>query len=407
MKTKRYLKSILLVAMGVLLFAGCNSEGDDFDYNKEVILVTGTDSDPLVKFVVEDTPASYTVTASATGKVSEDVTVTFAQDNSLIDAYNEQHQTSYYAIPESAIEMDGTEGVINAGGASSTGVTVRVVSTEDFKDGRTYVIPVTIKSVSGGNMAVLAASKTIFLRVSRIINFNSLDMTNVNFYGNYYADEPVDLPTYTYEIKCYINEWHAGSEPISRLCNFCPIDESITNLLRFGENGQDINSLQWVTPGGGMISSTRFNTGQWYTISLTFDGSTYVMYVDGVKDSEFSGSKGTTFQRLELGMSWFDSGTASSSYPYKQRFLGRIAEIRLWDRPLTTSELQIGICGVDPESEGLVAYWKLNDGEGAIFKDATGNGYDIDWARSWQNDQQYDKSSYVNWLIDDKNKCSQ
>ncbi|MDD4193046.1 MAG: hypothetical protein PHI28_17055, partial [Mangrovibacterium sp.] len=102
-----------------------------------------------------------------------------------------------------------------------------------------------------------------------------------------------------------------------------------------------------------------------------------------------------------------DSGNPGNSYPYKQRFLGRIAEIRLWNRPLTTGELQLGICGVDPQSNGLVAYWKLNEGEGNIFKDATGNGFDMDWSKAWQNDQQYDKSSYVNWLFDDKNKCSQ
>ncbi|KAB2808170.1 MAG: DUF1735 domain-containing protein, partial [Paludibacter sp.] len=180
--------------------------GDNFDYGKEVILVTGTESNPLVRFTVENTPATYTVTASATGKVTEDVKVVFAQDNSLVEAYNEEHKTSYYAIPESAVEVDATEGVIKAGSASSTGIHVRVVSTEDFIDGRVYVIPVTIKSVSGGKLEVLDASKTIFLRISRVINFSSLDMTNVNFYGNYYADAPVELPNYTFEIKCYINE---------------------------------------------------------------------------------------------------------------------------------------------------------------------------------------------------------
>jgi hypothetical protein len=178
-------------------------------------------------------------------------------------------------------------------------------------------------------------------------------------------------------------------------------------MLRFGENGQDINSLQWVSPGGGLISKTRFNTGQWYTISISFDGSTYIMYVDGVKDVELSGDKGTVFQRLEFGMSWYDSGNPGSSYPNRQRFLGRIAEVRVWNRPLSASELQIGLCGVDPETEGLMAYWKLNEGAGYIFRDATGNGNDIDWSMAYQNENQYDKSSYVSWLIDDKNTCAQ
>jgi len=406
MKTKIYIRSILVTAISTLLLTACNSEGDKFDFDKKVILVTGTDTDPLVKFVVEDTPSSYTVTASATDKVVEDVTVNFAQDNSLVETYNAEHNTSYYAVPEAAVKLDNTEATIKAGHASSTGINVSVVSTEEFKDGRTYIIPVTIKSIKGGNMDVLPASKTIYLRISRVINFNSLSMSNSNLYSSYIAPDNkiVDLPNYTYEIKCYVNNW-AGS-PISRLCNFGPKDESVTNLLRFGENGQAVNSLQWVSPGGGLISSTRFNLAQWYTVSLTFDGSTYVMYVNGVKDAQLSGNKGTKFQRLELGMSW-------TGYGSSQRFDGRVAEVRLWNRALTTSELKLGLCGVDPKSEGLISYWKMNEGTGYIFKDATGNGYDMDWSNTWREVSEgqglvnQNKSGSVSWLMDDKNKCNQ
>jgi Domain of unknown function (DUF1735). len=406
MKTKIYIRSILVTAISTLLLTACNSEGDKFDFDKKVILVTGTDTDPLVKFVVEDTPSSYTVTASATDKVVEDVTVNFAQDNSLVETYNAEHKTSYYAVPEAAVKIDKTEATIKAGHASSTGINVSIVSTEEFKDGRTYIIPVTIKSIKGGDMDVLPASKTIYLRISRVINFNSLSMSNNSLYSSYIAPDNkiVDLPNYTYEIKCYVNSW-AGS-PISRLCNFGPKDESVTNLLRFGENGQAVNSLQWVSPGGGLISSTRFNKGQWYTISLTFDGSTYVMYVNGVKDAQLSGNKGTKFQRLELGMSW-------TGYGSSQRFDGRVAEVRLWNRALTTSELKLGLCGVDPKSEGLISYWKMNEGTGYIFKDATGNGYDMDWSNTWREVREgqglinQNNSGAVSWLMDDKNKCNQ
>ena len=406
MKTKIYFKSSLLAAVCIILLVACDSEGDKFDYGKKVILVTGTDTNPLVKFVVEDTPASYIVTASATDKVTEDVAVTFAQDNSLVDTYNAEHKTSYYAAPESAIKIDGTEGVIKAGQASSTGISVSVVSTEDFKDGRTYIVPITIKNVKGGDMEVLQTSKTIFLRVSRIIKFNSLNMNNPDLYGNYIApdDKIVDLPNFTYEIKCYANANAWGT--IARMCNFGPKDESVTNLLRFGENGQDKNSLQWVSPAGGLISSTRFNTEQWYTVSLTFDGSVYKMYVNGIKDAELAGTKGTKFQRLELGMSW-------TTYTSSQMFRGRIAETRLWNRALTTSELQLGLCSVDPKSAGLVAYWKMNEGTGYIFKDASGNGFDMDWSKTWREVTDgkglvaQDKSGAVSWLFDDKNKCNQ
>ncbi len=405
MNRKIYLISaVLLAVVGAVLMSSCEQS---FDFDSEVILVTGTDANPLVRFVVEETPASYIVTASATGKVSEDVTVQFAVDNDALERYNAANNTNYFTVPPSAFTVEGSQVVIKAGAASSSGMTVRIVSTEEFVDGRTYVVPLTIQNVTGSDLRVLPASKTLFLRLSRVINFPSLDISNHNFYGNYYAPEEVNLPNYTFEIKTYINQWHPGNNPISRLCNFGPLDESITNLLRFGEHGQDINTLQWVSPGGGLFSSTRFNTGQWYTISLTFDGSTYAMYVDGVKDAELAGDKGTRFQRIELGMSWYEGANPGNSHPFTQRFLGRIAEVRIWDRALSTNELQLGICGVDPQSSGLVAYWKMNEGEDAtVFQDASGNGFDIDWAKAYQMDTERDKSSYVNWVLDDANKCA-
>ncbi len=71
--------------------------------------------------------------------------------------------------------------------------------------------------------------------------------------------------------------------------------------------------------------------------------------------------KPVDFQRFELGMSW-------TGYRGSQYFRGRIAEVRVWNRALSTGELQMNLCGVDSQSEGLVAYWKMNEGEGHIFK---------------------------------------
>ncbi len=398
-------QTILSVALCALAFVGC-TEGDKLDYGREVLLVSGTESSPLVKFTVEDTPSTYMVTASTTGKVSKPINVEFAIDYSLVDQYNAEHGASYYAAPDNAVELVNPEVAIETGKAASAGASVRVVSTEDFVDGRTYIIPVTIKSTDS-YLDVLESSRTIYLRISRVISFNALDMSNTNLYSNFiFADDKaVEMNNYTYEIKCYINEFHTSPEQISRLCSWTAKDESKSNMLRFGENGQDIKSLQWVNPAGGYVSKTLFQTKSWYTISLTYDGSTLSMYINGVKDGEMSGSAACTFQRMELGMSW-------ENYPSKQYFNGRIAEVRVWNRALSASEIQIGQCGVDAGSTGLVAYWKMNEGTGHIFHDATGNGYDMDWSNTVRDNtgngilNTFDKSAYVNWLFDDNNKCS-
>lgn len=406
-------KSTRIIGQWCLFLLLCNglmscTEGDRFDYDKEAILMTGTEVNPMVRFVVENTPSTYNVTASATGKVGEDVTINFAYDQSKLDAYNTENNTNFYAVPNGSVVVEGSSGVIKAGSASSTGVQVRVVSTEEFIDGRTYVIPVSITQVSGGNMQVLESARTIYLRISRVSNFYSLDMNNTALYSNYIFEDSkaVNLDKYTYEVRCFINDWHTTPEPISRLMSFTSKDEQRSNMLRFGENGQAINSLQWVNPGGSLISKTRFNTGQWYTISLSYDGTRFTMYVDGVKDSEMAGSGNVTFQRLELGMSW-------ANYPSMQYFNGRMAEVRVWNKALTAGEIQNGICGVDPTSDALVAYWKFNEMDGYIFHDATGKGYDIDWSKTVRDNagngvlNAFDKRGAVRWLLDEKNKCTQ
>jgi hypothetical protein len=186
-----------------------------------------------------------------------------------------------------------------------------------------------------------------------------------------------------------VNDWHTGNPPISRLCNWGPVDESMPNLLRFGEAGSKINQLQWVSAEGSMFSTTEFATKTWYSISCVYDGNSYKMYVNGKLDGGFEGA-GKVYQlgALELGMSF-------AGYQTSQRFLGKIAEIRFWNRPLSITEIQEGLCGVDAAATGLVAYWKMNEGEGNTFFDRTGNGRNMVWPKP------------AVWNTDADNKCAQ
>ena len=407
-----------IIAVCAFLFAGCVA-GDFFDPSPEAIVMTGTDENPMIRFAVEDDAATYPVTVSATGPVSEDVKVSLKIDNSLVEKYNQQYKTSYYALPDNATALDKSEVVIKKGNTASEASLFRLVSKDAFEDGRIYMVPVTITAVKGGGIDVIETSRTLYIRLSTIMEFTALDISNYNMYSNFIFDDSkaMELPTYTYEIKCMIDQYHPGSEPISRLCTWTSKNESRQMMLRFGENGQDINSLQVVSPGGSFISKTRFETGNWYTLSLAFDGTSLKFYVNGVLDNELVADCSNTFQRFEIGMSY------GTGYARNQRFLGRIAEVRVWDRALSTGEIQLGLCAVDATTaEGLKAYWRMNEGEGHIFHDATGNGYDIDWSKTVRdrnsNDDGYDKNAdgtpviydyaaevEAAWVFDDKNKC--
>ena len=391
-----------------LSLAACNSEGDKFDYGKVGLLITGTEQVPVQRFTVDELPSTYAVTVKATRRTASDVIVRLAIDTALVRTYNAQHGTAFYAVPLSSVKLENNEVTIRQGEALSTTAQVKVVSTDDFIEGATYVIPVTIQQVIGDGGEVIESSRTLLLQISRIISFYSLE-NNQNASSNYiFPDEKmVNLSNYTIEFKVFSYRFGKVGD-IKRVLAIEGKNEEEANMFRFGENGSaggDI--LQWVLPGGRCFSSTHFKTNRWYLISCTYDGATFKMYVDGVEDAQASGSgKVTPFQRFELGMSW-------GNYRNSQFYQGRLCEVRVWDRALTASEIAMGFAGVNAHSEGLVAYWKMNEGEGHIFHDATGHGYDMDWTDTWRDDREdgvlvpHDYSQYIRWVKDDNNKVVQ
>lgn len=407
-----HLLMMSVFAAGSLVLSGCNAEGDGFDYDRNGLLMTGTEKTPLQKFVVEDVPSTYPITVSSTKKVSADVDLTVAIDTSLVSKYNEANGTNYYAIPDGAVKLNGSELKIKAGEAISSATNVEMVSTDDFASGRTYLIPVTIKSAKGGTDDVIEASRTLYLRVSRIINFYALE-NNYNASSNFVFDDSkrVDLSKYTIEFKVYptsLGTGIASDNQIQRVLSIEGKNEENANMFRFGESGTARNCLQWILPGGRAFSKTLFGNNRWYLITCTYDGNDYVMYVDGVKDAQASSpGKVMPFQRFELGMSW-------AGYPSGQFFHGRMCEIRVWDRVLSPSEIEGGMAGVDPKSNGLLAYWKMDQDSGPVIKDVTGNGYDMDWTKS-QRDISGNGSlsgtpnaaNYIKFVKDNNNKVSQ
>lgn len=413
MKIKYNILSVGLLLLGGLTLVSCNSEGDNFDFGKNGLLITGTGSSVVQSFVVEDTPSSYPITVSSTRKVNEDMKLTIAIDNSLVESYNTQNGTSFYPIPEGAVELSGTEVTLKAGTALSSAVDVSVVSTENFAEGRTYMIPVTIKNVTGSGAELIDASKTIYLKISRVINFYSLENDYRASSNFVFEDSQMeDLTNYTIEFKVYpqtLGTGTAGDNQIQRVLAVEGAKEEEANMFRFGESGLQRNQLQWILPGGRAASKTLFSNNKWYLVSCTYDGSKFVMYVNGVKDVEAAGSaKHTPFQRFEYGMSW------GGGYPSGQFFNGRLAEVRVWKRALGASEIVGGLCGVDPKSEGLVAYWKMNQQSGTTILDVTGHGYDMDWTKSKRDKRENgvmadtpEAANYLKWVYDENNKCAQ
>lgn len=351
-------------------------------------------------------PASYAFTVSATGNARQDETVTLEVDRSLVEYYNTSKNTNYVALPQNAdVTVTGLEAAISWGEKQSSEIKVTLNSLNNLEMGTTYMLPITIKEVSSG-LQLKENYTTMYLLLDYIdpnSKFVALDISNYECYSNYYFAESLqkELTNFTYEIKIHANQ-------LSGMSRFFAFNGSNTVMFRFGEGGNDATRLQCVTGKGNFFANTSFETGKWYLLSLTYDGSKFAFYVNGVKDCEYSVSDySTLFKGVEIGMSW-------AGYPSQQNFNGSICETRIWNRTLTESELSAGICGVEPDSQGLQAYWKMNEGEGHIFYDYTGNGYNIDWSDTWRcltesekdpGTHLTDRHNYIGWDKSDSNVC--
>lgn len=352
-------------------------------------------------------PSAYTFTASSASTVRQEETVTFVADRSLVEYYNKNVLDGYVALPENAdITIEGLNATIALGEKKSSEVKVTLNSMDNLVEGTKYMLPITIKEVSNG-LQVKESYNTIYLIIDypdpNNRPFTALDISNYECYSNYYFANNLQksLSRFTYEIKIKANEFNGMSR-------FFAFNGSNSVMYRFGEGGNPTR-LQYATgAGGNHFANATFAVDTWYLLTLTYDGSNLTFYVNGVKDSEHAVSNySILFQGIEIGMSW-------AGYPSQQVFNGSICEARVWERALSAAEIGKGLCGVEPESAGLVAYWKMNEGSGSIFYDLTGNGYNVDWSDTYRcltesenspGTHLTDRHNYIKWDNQSINLC--
>lgn len=141
-------------------------------------------------------------------------------------------------------------------------------------------------------------------------------------------------------------------------------------LVRIGDADRPRDQLQLATgsANGGNWPAANAAPGlpvnEWVHIAVVWDAlnGERIYYQNGVQvaysNQAMSGSVTLTGD-CYVGKSWND-----------ERYIpGEISELRVWSVARTADEIANNIYGVNPESEGLVAYWKFNEGVGSSIVD--------------------------------------
>ena len=151
-------------------------------------------------------------------------------------------------------------------------------------------------------------------------------------------------------------------------------------LLRIGDVAP-LADNQLEVAGGSWQTPIMFERGEWYHVAIVWDYTNRKAqaYLNGELVGEGTAGKqaqiaGTRNQQCRIGASYLDGSTNN------RFFDGCVAEMRIWTVARTAEQIAEYMYEYDVETlgtDGLLAYWKFNEGEGNTIADYSGKNHPL------------------------------
>lgn len=364
------LKNLYLVSMALLagVFTACNdNDVENFD-NQVYVNASTMTSTVLLKNTVPATEGSFRIAMAR--PEAQDITITLKADPSLTTTYNAAYYDAAETLPESYYSVETPQTTILAGAVVSDDVVVSFKNLTDLDREKVYVLPVTISQSSIG---VLKSAGTMYYVLKGAALINTVpDITKNLVYVTWNKPEVANnLKQLTAEALIRVNKFD------KMLTSIMGIEGKF--LLRIGDAGIPQNQLQVATSNGNLTSSDlAIPTGEWTHIAVTYDadqGGKITVYINGKNMLEGAKDNGA----INWAQTMTDEGNGfwiGHSYNRDRWLEGNISECRIWNRVLTQDEINAKdhFYQVEPDADGLVSYWKFDEGAGTAIHDYSGNG---------------------------------
>lgn len=365
----------MLAAFSITL-TGCQDNEDGQHYDNKLFLSTAAFTQEVL-FKAGDMNVEKGLSVAIAKPEAHDIKVTMAPAPELLDTYrNAYYDEAAILLPKEHYVMNERTVIIKAGAVSSNVLSIQFVNTGELDADVTYVLPVTIQSVEG--IEVLQSAKNYYyvFRGASLINV-VCNLSENRAYPDFNDDARFNnMKENTLEIL------FNASQLKSEISTLMGIEGKY--LLRIGDAGVPSNQLQLSTSNGNLTNSDlQFDSNKWYHVAVTFKEGETKIYIDGV---EKASKKYSSLNTVSLGTKHSDESGGQArcfwigySYNEQRSFNGSVAEARIWNRALSAEEIQAvnHFYTVDPTSEGLIAYWKFDEGEGQTVKDYSSSGYNL------------------------------
>jgi hypothetical protein len=189
-----------------------------------------------------------------------------------------------------------------------------------------------------------------------------------------------------FTIECRIKLDDLETDGYTGLGSFITADDgSVGILFRYtGSGGVQayIFAGDWF---GAVTSDGVLEPGTWYNLTMSFDGYTLRVYIDG-EEVAMAESADPLVPQIESDSPFFVGMSRNFEFePSDQRSMhGNIQEVRFWDHARTAEEIAATAAtqlqGTEP---GLIAYWPFDINVGSTVNDNTGNfvakGKNVTW----------------------------
>lgn len=356
-------KSILAgMALGALLLTGCNDAEYDTLSNQAYILQTNTNANSSLKLTVGAEVATTTLNVRLSDVANVESRYRLVYDTAVVNEYNRLNETPYVSLPQESFSLSSEETTIEAGASVSTPITLTVPPySEALKaSGKKYAIGFRLENTSGNASVLPSGSKIVYILdqvvIQPVVVLDQSHYVSQDLVKNY--------PLTEWTVEMNINK-HVLYTEVGRGNNQAIFGAGPDEIyIRFGDAPIEGNRLQIKTQGTQMSSLALFNEHTWYHLAFVCTGTKLYLYVNGQLDNSMDlPGKTTNVNSINI--------CSPSTY-----WLGNAmySEVRFWQRARSQAEIANNMYACDPTTPGLITYYKMNEGEGYSFRDASGNG---------------------------------
>lgn len=275
------------------------------------------------------------------------VSYSFAGEEAVKE-YNSKNGTNYLLFNAANAALENAGSSIESKSIYAGKVQLTLSKLSQLEEGKSYILPVKVASgttpvVPGSDIKYIILSKPIY--ITKVGTFSNSHM-NVKFPSGTF------FKSFTYEALIYSSSFYGSSHTIMGV-------EGVM-ILRVGDTGGGIagNILQ-IAGRQHYEAPDPLLPKKWYHLALTYDQSTgkTVMYVNGSKWAESAWGIPGFDPNADVG---FKIGKLLG-FPWGERpFSGYMSEIRVWSVARSENQIKQNMLGVDPQSDGLELYYKLN-----------------------------------------------